>query len=239
MLERSRAVITAFRAHRDDPEDVAKGVAHMDAFARILGRGDATMLERMRATPLGARLLDERHAVLELLRDRDRLLEMPEGSLGRTYARFALDNHLYPEELAEIVRDARAGSGGLVPDASDEVAYLHDRYRDLHDIWHVLVGYGTDMAGEYALIAFQTRQTGYRSMAIGTFMSMSFTALRGRLDLFGTWFDGRRRGARSPYLMAQDWERLLPTQLSQAREELNLNPPPQYQPFDHPKMEAA
>lgn len=239
MFGRLRHTVTAFRAHRRDPEDVAKGVVHLDAFSLLLGRGDATMLARMRATALGRRLLDERHAVLEVLKDRDRLLAMPEGSLGHRYARFALDNGLFPEKLAEIVADARSASSGLVPHASDEIAYLHDRYRDLHDMWHVLVGYGTDMAGEYALIAFQTRQTGYRSMAIGTFMSMSFTALRGRLDLFTTWFDGRRRGARTPYLMAQDWERLLPMPLAAAREELNLNPPPQYQPFDHPKAEAA
>jgi ubiquinone biosynthesis protein COQ4 len=239
MLERLRHAFTAFRAHRADPEDVAKGVVHLDAFSLVLGRGDATMLARMRASALGERLLAERHAILDVLKDRERLLAMPEGSLGHTYARFALDKGLFPEKLAAIVREARAASGGVVPDASEEVAYLHDRYRDLHDLWHVLVGYGTDMAGEYALIAFQTRQTGYRSMAVGTFFSLSSTAIRGRWDLWATWFEGRRRGARAPYLMAQDWERLLPMPLAAVREELNLNPPPEYQPFDHPNAEAA
>ena len=239
MLDRLRGAIAAFRALQRDPEDVAKGVRSFDAISRLLGRGDETMLGRMRETPLGCRLLEERHAILEVLSDRDRLLTLPEGSLGHVYASFAIEKQLFPEKLAEAVREARAASGGLVPDASDEAAYLHDRYRDLHDLWHVVVGYGTDLAGEFGLIAFQTRQTGYWSMAIGAFANMSSAAIRGRFDMFGTWFEGRRRGSRSPYLLAQDWERLLPLPLEQVRQELNLNPPPTYRPFDYPKSEAA
>jgi ubiquinone biosynthesis protein COQ4 len=239
MLKRLHEAITAFRAHRADPEDVAKGVHYLDAFGQLLGRGDAAMLGRMRETALGRKLLDERHDVLAILANRDRLLAMPEDSLGHSYARFAIEKELFPEKLAEVVREARVASGGLVPNASEEVGYLHDRYRDLHDLWHVLVGYGTDMAGEYALIAFQTRQTGYRSMAIGAFSSMSMAALRGRPDMFRTWFEGRRRGARAPYLMAQDWERILPMPLEAAREELRLNPAPHYRTFDYAPAAAA
>lgn len=232
MWQRLRNAVIAFRTHRADPEDVTKGVHYLDAFGHLLGRGDATMLARMRGTALGRRLLEERHDVLVLLADRDALLAMPEDSLGHRYARFAIEHELFPEKLAAIVRDARHGSGGFVPGATEEVGYLHDRYRDLHDLWHVLVGYGTDLAGEYALIAFQTRQTGYRSMAIGAFSSMSMCALRGRPDMFGLWFEGRRRGARAPFLMSQDWERLLPMPLATVREELGLGPAPHYRPFE-------
>lgn len=238
MLDRLRAALAAFRELRADPGNVGKGVRHYDAFSLLVGRGDARMLGRMQETALGRRLLEQRHAILDLLVDRERLLALPEGSLGHVYASFAIENQIYPERLAEAVREARSESGGRVPDASDEVAYLHDRYRDLHDLWHVIVGYGTDLAGEFALIAFQAQQTGYRSMAIGAFLNMSRSALRGRFDMFWTFFDGRRRGARAAYLMAQDWERLLPMPLDEARRELNLDPPPRYRPFDYPKMAA-
>jgi ubiquinone biosynthesis protein COQ4 len=239
MLERLRAALSATLELRRDPEDIAKAVRQFDAISLLLGRGDKTMLGRMRETPLGRRLLEERHAILEIVEDRERLLALPEGSLGHSYARFALDKRLFPEELAQAVREARAASAGLVPEASDEIAYLHDRYRDLHDLWHVLVGYDTDLAGEFALIAFQTKQTGYRSMAIGAFASLSFAAVRGRFDMFSTWFDARRRGSRSAFLLSQDWERLLPLPLEQVRRELAIDSPPSYRPFDYPKAEAA
>ena len=235
MFERLRRAVTTFREHRRDPEDVAKGVHYLDAFGLLFGRGDRTMLARMNETPLGRRLLEERHEVLDLLRDRKWLLSLPESSLGHRYARFAIDRGLFPEDLAAVVREARAATGGNVPEATPEVAYLHDRYRDLHDLWHVVVGYGTDLAGEYALIAFQTQQTGYRSMAIGAFSSMSCHALRGRFDLWRTWLEGRRRGARAPFLMSQDWERLLPMPLASVRAELGLDPPPEYRPILQPE----
>ena len=103
--ERVRNAITTFREHRRDPEDVAKGVHYLDAFGLLFGRGDVTMLARMTETPLGRRLLDERHEVLDLLRDRDWLLSLPEESLGYRYARFAIDRGLFPERLADVVRE--------------------------------------------------------------------------------------------------------------------------------------
>jgi len=193
----------------------------------------------MQASQTGRRLLSERQDVLAMLCDRDRLRQLPDGTLGREYCRFAETRALYPEDLAAAVREARSESGGLVPEATAEVAYLHDRYRDLHDLWHVAIGYGTDMAGEWGILAFQTRQVGYRTMKFLAFFGCMRVALAGRLDLIRVWLDGRRRARQAAFLMAQDWEQLLLMPLETVRAQLGLGSPPLYKPFDYPTPQLA
>jgi hypothetical protein len=133
VLHRLRDVIATLRRHRQDPEDVAKGVHMIDALGALLGRGDRTMPLRMKASEQGRRILE-----------------------------------------------ARSATGGQVPGATPEVAFLNDRYRDLHDIWHVVTGYGTDLAGEYGIVALQSQQVGYRAMLVMGFLSMLMTSLAER-----------------------------------------------------------
>lgn len=232
MLGSLRNIASCFGEHLRDPEDVAKGVRLIDAFALLLGRGDETMLRRMRESPLGSKLLDERHSILSVLVDRKRLRELPPGSLGREYAEFAEARQLYPERLAAVVDEARADSGGRVPQSSDEVAYLHDSFRDCHDMWHVVTGYGTDMGGELGLHGFQTQQTHYRAMAIASFLSVLRAILRGRFDMLGVWWGGRRRARRARFLLAEDWDTLLTLPLAEVRSRLRLDPLPEYRTYE-------
>ena len=165
---------------------------------------------------------------------------MPEGSLGRTYCAFAEDNGLFPESLAHEVRVAREDSGGFVPNATPEVAYLHDRYRDLHDVWHVVTGYGTDMAGEMAIVNFQAAQVGYRAMTISSWLQLVLIVARsGRFDLFATALRARRRARHTQYLLAADWERLLPMPLEDVRRELELPGLRPYRTWDYPDRSSA
>ena len=234
-IERIRTVIREGRLQRQTPDSIVHAVRSTDAFAELLGRGDRPMLAGMQASPLGRRLLEERPDVLALVADRDRLRSMPDGSLGREYCRFAEENGLHPEKLAADVREARAPTGGFVPNASPELAWLHDRYRDLHDLRHVLSGYGTDMAGEWGIIAFETRQVGYRSLALLTFLHMTWRVLTtGRFDLLRLWFEGRRRDARARFLLAQDWEALMPRPIEEVRRELGITPGRPYRPWSLP-----
>jgi ubiquinone biosynthesis protein COQ4 len=229
-------VIEAMRTHRQDPEDVAKGVHMIDALGDLLGRGDQVLVGRMKASEQGRRILAEGKCVLEVLANRPYLRTLPEGTLGREYVRFADTNQLFPEKLAEAVVDARALTGGQVPNATQDVGYLHDRYRDLHDLWHVVTGYGTDLAGEYGIVALQSKQVGYRGMAITGFVSMLLTGVANRrLDLVSTWFEGRRRGREGAYLLAEDWEALVELPLAEVQEKLGFAQGPAYRPFDYPR----
>lgn len=211
--------------------DPIEGTRVYDVLARWLGRGDARMLERMRASEQGQRLLDERQDVLTPLTDRVALRTLPEGSVGRTLVEFLEAREIRPEDLAAKVREARADSGGFAPGASPDVAYLHDRFRDLHDLWHVVVGYDNDWAGEYGIVGFSAQQVGYRSQTIATGAAALLAGVGGRPDVFGTWRDARRRARKAPYLLAEDWPAMLPLPLAEVRRRLGLDPPPAYRPL--------
>jgi ubiquinone biosynthesis protein COQ4 len=236
MLDKWKGAIRAFAAYRRDPENIDNAVHQIDAWAEVFGRGDETMRRRMRATPEGRRLVDERHPILSRLTDREALAAMPDGSVGRTYLQFTESRGIDPAELAKIVQKARRESGGFVPNASPEVAYLHDRFRDMHDLFHVLTGYDTDMGGEFGLHGFQNQQNGYRAMNVGVFVACIPLAFKGRPDLIMTFLEGRRRGRRAEYILGQDWDGLLSRPLGEIREQLRLTPLPEYRPFSYAEL---
>jgi ubiquinone biosynthesis protein COQ4 len=220
-------------------KDPLEGIRVYDILARWLGRGDRRMLSRMRESAQGRRLLEARQDVLTPLTDRATLRSMPEGSVGRLLVDFLEQREIRPEELARKVREARADSGGFAPGASPEVAYLHDRFRDLHDLWHVVTGYDNDWAGEYGVVAFSAQQVGYRSQSIATFLSALIAAVTGRPDVLGTWIDARRRARRAPYLLAEDWPAMLALPLAEVRGRLGLDPPPEYRPIPNAGYRSA
>lgn len=75
--------------------------------------------------------------------------KLPEGSLGREYARF-MDTRGFTPESRPLVR--------FVDDPCD--AWVLQRYRDVHDLWHVLTDMPTTVLGELAQKWFEAAQTG-------------------------------------------------------------------------------
>ena len=110
--------------------------------------GDVAVMKiaALRATPDG---LDER---LQHLRgfaprlDREAMEQLPEGSLGREYARFLAANGL--EHLA--ISDATLRRFADNPYAI--------RYTVTHDLHHLLTGFDTGIAGEIGVAAFTAAQ---------------------------------------------------------------------------------
>lgn len=77
------------------------------------------------------------------------LRALPEGSLGRAYATF-MDSRKFEPESRLPVR--------FVEDAQE--AWILQRYRDVHDLWHVLTGMPTNLLGEIAQKWFEAVHTG-------------------------------------------------------------------------------
>lgn len=100
------------------------------------------MVDWFRRDPTGRRALDERPR-LDL--DLDRLGRLPPGTLGRAYADHMNGNSFDPKGFPNLP------SGNAVDFVS---AHLYDT----HDVWHVVTGFGTDVAGELGLQAFYLAQ---------------------------------------------------------------------------------
>jgi ubiquinone biosynthesis protein COQ4 len=207
----------ALRALARDPDDTAQ----VFRIVRALPSGDRVR-RRLRRRESGRRLLAERPDLLAALADREALLAMPPGSLGRCYAEFMSEEQISADGL--VGASLEAGESRPV---DEEQQYVGARLRDMHDLWHVVTGYGRDLLGEAALLAFTFAQT--RTLGIGVIVGHALWKARGDFaPARGIIARGFRRGLRAEWLPAQPWEELLPRPLDEVRERLRVGEPPTY-----------
>jgi ubiquinone biosynthesis protein COQ4 len=160
----------------------------------------------------------------ELLRDRaefsdallDHLRGLPEGSLGGAFARF-LDQHALS---LDALRQPTPYTQGELE------SYLMSRLRQCHDLWHVLMGLGTEGFEEVLVHCFSVAQTGlpYSTVIIGlgTIKHMVFE---------GRW-NTLARDTRAAYASGRDarpivaayWERRWEQDLTDVRREFGIVP---------------
>jgi ubiquinone biosynthesis protein COQ4 len=218
-----RAVSAELRRLRENPEDIDAGAR---LFIALGGMDDTRMVERMRSSENGRRLLAERSDLLRALSDRERLRALPDGTLGREYLRFAEREQIFPAGIEEVMTRVQ----GAAADA--DVAYVRTRERSLHDLLHVLTGYGRDPAGEIALLAFTAAQDGNRAIDWLSLLGCWKALVRGRIEILRLRRHGRRRGRQAPWMVEQPWEALLERPIDDVRRQLGLWPVPQYERVD-------
>jgi len=231
----------AGRALRRLVADSSRTEEVFDLIEALSGPGRDRALQRFAADPHGRRLLEERPSLLEALQDRERLAALPEESLGRAYLGFMDEAGLDAGGLVEASRrpgdrptaprtgDAGAESGD--PGVSGLDAWLGDRLRDMHDLWHVVTGYGRDEAGEVALLAFTYARL--RNRAIGAIAGVG--AVIGAVQGGGlAWprylWRAYRRGCTAEGLEVAPWEAWLGRPLADVRRDLAIEPPERAHP---------
>jgi ubiquinone biosynthesis protein COQ4 len=137
ILQRVRIGIQALEVLKDHPADPNYG----PLFNATIDTGTyVTMARALRTTAEGRRLLDERPTLQGRELDLDALGHLPEGTLGHEFVRYFRDNKISPFETTFEIRS--------------DMDYLSKRYRETHDLFHVITGYGTDVMGEMELQAF-------------------------------------------------------------------------------------
>src|SRR6188474_635460 len=124
---RVREAYSAVRALMRDPNDVAQVFTVVNA---LPGASFERIVRRLRTTPEGARLLAAKPSIARVLCERDKLRALPDGTLGREYARFMDDENISAETLVAV--------GQREGPPSDELAFVFERLRDSHDLWHVV-----------------------------------------------------------------------------------------------------
>jgi ubiquinone biosynthesis protein COQ4 len=216
---RPLTAIRAMRALLRDPDDTARV---FDVISALGGRNGERAFERFRRTDTGARVLAEGRSLLAVLSDRERLLALPPESLGRRYAEFMGRERISAEGLAE----ASLAAGHADPSLSPERRLFGARLRDMHDLWHVVTGYGRDLLGEASLLAFSYAQT--RNRGVGFIVATAWWKARRAPEFRRMLRDGYRRGRSSAWLPAADWEALLARPLEDVRAELRVGSPPRY-----------
>lgn len=210
------------RALLADPDDTEKAFR---VIAALSGNSTGRGLAKFRRSPVGARVLRDRTRMLDLIADSERMAAMPEGSLGAAVRNFYATEQISALGLSaaseEAFEDVNAAS------ESDDVAFFGQHLRDLHDTFHVLTGYGRDLRGEAAVLAFtvpQTRNPGIAFIVLTVLWRAGLRSEMGRLIR-----EGFRRGVRAAWLPGQDWAELFLQPLDSARERLRIGPPLEYE----------
>ena len=225
-IHRQREWRRAWRALHNLIEDPNRTDQVFEIVRALSGDSFEHAFQRFAASPDGRELLRERPTLLDTLSDRAALMALPEGSFGRAYAEFMEAGQLEAAGLVEAEEMAtqtygRADEGPKDPDRE----YFGDRLRDMHDLWHVLTGYGRDEAGEAANLAFTYAQV--PNLGVGFIVIAG--AILGPLDLSLYWprylWRAYRRGRRAAQLSSVPYEELLPLPLAEVRRRLDIDPP--------------
>jgi len=212
-----RRAWTALKALIADPQRTDQVFEITDALA---GNGFERAFQRFQRHPDGQALLRERPSLLETLSNRDALRALPAGSFGRAYVEFMESGNLTADGLVDAEKIAEARQPRHPVDADHE--YFGDRVRDMHDLWHVLTGYGMDEAGEAANLAFTQAQVPNKGIGLIVIAGAAI----GPRDITFQWqrylFQAWRRGRRTPLLTVVPYERLLDRPLAEVRRSLRI-----------------
>lgn len=197
----------------------------------LRGSSEANLYVRFKKTPVGKKILANRLCLNAVLHDHTYLATRPENSLGRRMLHYFNENEFNPGDLEHALQGITEDliKGGV------KIKIFAERMCDLHDIYHVLTGYGRDEFGELCVLAFAYPQQKLRSFAvIAVIIALNFSI---RLLLRGIW-PGRvftalkaafTAGARSTWLPGEDIEAMLADDISALRQRLNIPEPVQYQ----------
>lgn len=206
--QKIRAVIAAVRLIRD-PNDLSRVFEIADGLARpeLLDQ----MIAELSRDPAIAEAFLTRPRVGAL--DLKTLERLADGTLGREFARHMLANGLDPSALPHL-------------SSTTPREWLRAHLYETHDLWHVVVGFETDVAGELGLQAFYLAQVP---------VHLAPALLGGGLfnTLLFAWDDRERRmdaivrgwllGKRARALFGVDWARLFATPLDDVRRLLEVD----------------
>jgi ubiquinone biosynthesis protein COQ4 len=124
-------------------------------------------LEFVKSDPTVAQIIAERYTPPPL--DLDALFTLPADSLGHTYAAYIKESNFDPNFYRNI-------------EVKDDISYVMLRLRQTHDIWHIIGGFSTDVAGELGLKSFELAQT-HRTMSLillaGGLLKSLYSIIRG------------------------------------------------------------
>ena len=217
---RALAALKRLYRNKDDTAQVFEimfalnGQAYAEDYARLL------------LTAEGGRIAYERVEFAERLLEPSWVESFPQGSVGDAYRIFQATQHL---SVKGLIDESHKGVPEQDLDQRHPYAWWFRRIRDLHDVWHVLTGYGRDALGEMCLGAFsyqEVRGAGWALVVAAGFLRCHGpAATKARLAIL----EARARAKRAVWLPSEDYERMMFEPLEAARERLRLSTPRAYQ----------
>jgi ubiquinone biosynthesis protein COQ4 len=205
--------VTKDLSRTEDAAIVQIAFARSQRFARFAQWEQVA--ERLSSDPRVDRVLKDRPRLGWI--DANALSQLPEGTLGRTFA-----DHMACKGMStNLVEPLPVDSPG---------SFVLAHFGETHDIWHLVTGYGMDELGEASLIGFYSAQFGqapHFALLLGIlFLNTAFfrpADFRRRMDALTV---GWEAGNSADSLFGRDWASLWDTPVFEVRENLGLKGEP-------------
>lgn len=197
----------------------------------LTGPSAHTLFVKVWNDPIGRTLLEEGRDLGRTLGDRSYLSSLPQGTFGRAYYDWTADRNYTAEGIADAISSqVPRNLGGPGPTMAARVV-------DMHDLWHVLNGWDTDILGEVHLLGYSHAQLGaYVWLLLGLLANIPLV-LGGRFDGLKYLRDSIRRGKKAKLLAAVDWEAMLPLPLDEVRQRLSIDQPTAYRKLSYEDLD--
>jgi len=184
--------------------------------------------EKLLKSDVGGEIAYNRKELLERLSDESWINGFEEGTVGWHYNKFIKEEQLSCKELMTIYETNFSEISKLHPHN-----WLARHLTNIHDIWHVLTGYGANSMGETALLAFTFAQTGSRgALAINIATTFKILRMKNRKYPFIKIFlEGYTNGKKASWLLLEDYEKMMREPIEDVRKRLNISKPTLYLPF--------
>ncbi|KAG6331539.1 hypothetical protein ID866_7549 [Astraeus odoratus] len=171
--------------------------------------------DAMLASPEGRRILKDRPRLNSTTLDMERLKSLPQNTFGRAYVRWLQACKIDPDSREPV---------HYIDDP--ELAYVMQRYRETHDLYHALFALKVSAFPELALKAFEFANLGFPMTALALGASVKLKdAQRERLwREFVPW--AVKCGGSARCLMTIYWEERWDQDLGELKRELGVWDPP-------------
>lgn len=168
--------------------------------------------KQMLANEEGRRILREKPRLRSDRIDYNRLKSLPKDTFGYHYSKFYLDNGVSPDTRKPVQ---------FVDDV--ELAFVMQRYRELHDICHTILNQPTTLRGEFTVKAFEAIQTRLPLCIMGSLLGPIRLTNRESLQYMTKdlpW--AVRCGNECKFLMNVYFEERFEQDITELRAELNI-----------------
>ncbi|KAL9989547.1 hypothetical protein ACROYT_G004109 [Oculina patagonica] len=177
------------------------------------------MHQRMIQDPVGQEILQERPRINSSIIDLDKLRQFPDGLFGREYVRQLDCNRISPDGRDEVK---------FIDDM--DLAYVMQRYREVHDFVHTLAGLSISVPHEIAVKWYEMIQTGLPMCALSSFVAPVRLTSRERAHLRRYYIPWAVYcGYQSKFFMNVYFEKHFEEPIHDLRQRLNFVPAPKIQ----------
>jgi ubiquinone biosynthesis protein COQ4 len=169
---------------------------------------------KLEETSEGRKILKEQPRITESTTNFEKLKEYHINSLGYNYYKYMSENKFSPEErpLAKYIPDL-------------ELAYICQRYKETHDFYHVLLGYGRSIPDEIAVKWFEALHLRLPSSSIAALFGGVRLTLGDHLNMYSRYLPHVITNAdRCKFILGFYFENRLEQDINTLREEMNIIP---------------